>query len=124
MESDLVYARFFGEEWFLNLDTVLQGLVITIVGMGLVFLALGLIVLAIILMGRYLRPRSLAKDEPSEAGPDSEERVRVAAIAAAIVLARVGDGRHNAGAWVVTGAADTSSAWQASHRARSLARRP
>jgi sodium pump decarboxylase gamma subunit len=124
MESDLVYAGFFGEEWFLNLDTVLQGLVITIVGMGLVFLALGLIVLAIVLMGRYLRPRASAKDEPSEVDPNSEERARVAVIAAAIVLARATDESHDPVAWDVTGAADTSSAWQASHRARSLARRP
>ena len=108
----------------MNLDTVLQGLAITIVGMGLVFLALGLIVLAMMLMGRYLRRKSIAKDEEPEARPESEERARVAAIAAAIVLARVPSESHQPGAWDVVNTVDSPSPWQASHRARALVRRP
>ena len=108
----------------MNPDTVLQGLAITIVGMGLVFLALGLIVLAMTLMGRYLRRKSASKDEEPRARPESEERARVAAIAAAIVLAGVPSENHQPGAWDVLNTADSPSAWQASHRARTLVRRP
>jgi len=108
----------------LNLDTVLQGLAITVVGMGLVFLALGLIVLAIILMGHFLRPRPTTKDKGPEPGAESEERALVAAMVAAIVLARAGGEGYDAGAWDVARQTDTTSSWQAFHRTQALARRP
>ncbi len=108
----------------LNLDTVLQGLAITVVGMGLVFLALGLIVLAIILMGRLFRPRPTFKDKVPEAGTESEERAVVAAMVAAIVRAGAQNEGHDAGAWDVAHRPETTSPWQASHRAQALDRRP
>ena len=108
----------------MNLDTVLQGLAITVVGMGLVFLALGLIVLAIILMGRFLRPRPTSKDKAPEPGAESEERAVVAAMVAAVILARTGGESHDSGAWDVARPSETTSSWQASHRAQALVRRP
>ena len=108
----------------MNLDTVLQGLAITVIGMGLVFLALGLIVLAIVLMGRLFRPRSTSKDKAPEPGDESEERAVVAAMVAAIVRAGAQNESHAAGAWDVAHRPDTTSPWQASHRAQALDRRP
>jgi sodium pump decarboxylase gamma subunit len=103
----------------------MQGLAITVVGMTLVFLALGLIVLAMVLMGRLLRPRPKTGDEAPEPAPEGRQRARVAAMAAAIALAqrqaelRDGDALHSDPDR--TGA---PSPWLASHRARTLAQRP
>ena len=106
----------------MNLETVLQGLAITIVGMSLVFLALGLIVLAMVLMGRYLNPTSRPKQDTLVVGSESEERARVAAIAAAIVLITDRDQSRSPGTWNPSALADTTSVWQAAHRTRTLAR--
>jgi sodium pump decarboxylase gamma subunit len=109
----------------LELDTVTQGLAITVGGMTLVFLALGLIVLAMVWMGRFLRPRPKIEDETSEPAPERQQRARVAAMAAAIFI-----GQHRAelpdgGAWhTVPSQAGAPSPWLASHRARALAWRP
>ena len=107
----------------MNIDTILQGLAITLAGMGLVFLALGLIVLAMELMGHLLRPRSKASEEMSAPDADAQERARVAAVAAAIVMAQYRSERRPGDAWRSAGQADTPSPWQASHRAQVLARR-
>lgn len=108
----------------MNLDTILQGLAITVVGMGLVFLALALIVLAMVLMGRLLRPRPAADDSVPEPGSESEERARVAAMVAAIVWAGTQESSSDSGAWDPAHPPHTTSPWQASHRAQSLTRRP
>ena len=108
----------------MNLDTVLQGLAITVVGMGLVFLALALIVLAMVVMGRLFRPRPTADAGASELRSESEERARVAAMVAAIVWAGKQGGGHDSGAWEPAGSPGAASPWQASHRAQSLTRRP
>jgi sodium pump decarboxylase gamma subunit len=111
------------EEWILNIDTILQGLAITLVGMGLVFVALGLIVLAMELMGHLLRPRTKVSEETSAPDADVQERARVAAMAAAIVMAQHRSERRPGDAWRSTGRADTPSPWQASHRAQALTHR-
>jgi sodium pump decarboxylase gamma subunit len=108
----------------LNLDTVLQGLAITVVGMGLVFLALGLLVLAMQLMGRYLRPRSAPEEVAPGPEPETEERARVAAMAAAFVLAGDRDAHPAVDACRSARGAGTPSPWQASHRTEMLDRRP
>lgn len=107
----------------MNTNTVLQALVITAVGMGLVFLALGLLVVAIRLMGRYLRPRATASQKGDQPAPGGEDRARIAAMAAAIVLAQTWETGSPGQAWDSTDRAGTPSPWQASHRAQALARR-
>lgn len=73
-------------------SVVTHGLQITLVGMGLVFLALGLIVLAMIALTHMPWERaqgeSSAKNTGEKASPsvEMEERARVAAIAVALVL--------------------------------------
>lgn len=67
-------------------SVVTYGLQITLVGMGLVFLALGLIVL--VMIGLTHMPWERAKRKAAEKASPSveEERARVAAIAVALVL--------------------------------------
>lgn len=109
----------------MDLNTVMQGLAITVVGMTLVFLALGLIVLAMVLMGRFLRPRPATKDQTPEPAPGRHQRARAAAMAAAIVVAqRQAELRHSDAWHAVPDQAETPSPWLASHRARALAQRP
>lgn len=109
----------------MDLDTVMQGLAITVVGMTLVFLALGLIVVAIVLMGRFLRPRSTAEERESVPAPEAQERAKVAAMAAAIVVAQHQAGQRLDYAWhSVPGQAENPSPWLASHRARALSQWP
>jgi sodium pump decarboxylase gamma subunit len=107
----------------IDLDTFLQGLSITLTGMTLVFLALGLIVLSIYLMGRYLRPRPVAEDRPGAASSPTEERARVAAMAAAIALAAEQGEVQLSGAWSAADWDEAPGAWQITHRIRSLTHR-
>jgi sodium pump decarboxylase gamma subunit len=97
----------------MNPDTVVQGLAITLAGMALVFLALGLIVLAMYLMGRYLQPQ-----QPARSG--AEERASVAAMAAAIVLAADKAENQHASAWNTLEQDEAPGAWQIAHRIRRL----
>jgi Na+-transporting methylmalonyl-CoA/oxaloacetate decarboxylase gamma subunit len=108
----------------LNLDTVLQGLAISVVGMGLVFLALSLIVLAMVAMGRLFRPRPSTEDGVPDSGTGSEERAMVAAMVAATIWAGSQEGSHDSGGWSFSATPGSTSPWQASHRAQSLTRRP
>lgn len=109
----------------MDLDTVMQGLAITVVGMTLVFLALGLIVVAMVLMGRFLRPRSTAEGPESVSALEAQQRTKVAAMAAAIVVAQHKAGQHLDDAWhSAADQAENPSPWLASHRARALAQRP
>jgi len=108
----------------LDVDTVMQGLAITVVGMTLVFLALGLIVLAMVLMGRFLRPRPTTEEQASLPAPEAQQRAKVAAMAAAIVVAQHQAELRSGDAWLsVSSQTDTPSPWTASHRAQALARR-
>jgi Na+-transporting methylmalonyl-CoA/oxaloacetate decarboxylase gamma subunit len=107
----------------IDLDTFLQGLAITLTGMTLVFLALGLIVLSIYLMGRYLRPRPAAGDRSGIASSLTEERARVAAMAAAIVFAAEQAEAQLSGAWRAAERGEAPGAWQITHRIRSLTHR-
>lgn len=108
----------------MDLDTVLQGLAITIAGMALVFLALGLLVVAMELMRRFLRPRSTPEKAPVGPAADGPERARVAAMTAAIVLAQSRAKHHPNDAWRVPSGSQGANPWQASHRSQTLARRP
>jgi Na+-transporting methylmalonyl-CoA/oxaloacetate decarboxylase gamma subunit len=103
-------------------QTVLQALAILAVGMALVFLALGLIVLVMMAMGRWLG---------GEAEPDGsslahheldDDRARVAALAVAIVLAQTEAQTGNTSAWRLTSDPGEAGSWQALHRTRALAR--
>jgi Na+-transporting methylmalonyl-CoA/oxaloacetate decarboxylase gamma subunit len=107
----------------IDLDTFLQGLALTLTGMTLVFMALGLIVLSIYLMGRYLRPSPAAGDRPGAASSLTEERARVAAMAAAIVLATEQAESQLSGAWSAADWGEAPGAWQITHRIRSLTHR-
>ena len=66
-------------------STFLQGIYITVVGMGLVFLSLALLLLAMIALERLFRPEETRLVPPEEA--ERVKRERVAAIAAAIAAA-------------------------------------
>jgi len=67
-------------------STFLQGIYITVVGMGLVFLSLALLLLAMIALERFFRPGETRAVAPAEETLSAERR-RVAAIAAAIAAA-------------------------------------
>jgi len=67
-------------------STFLQGIYVTVVGMGLVFLSLGILLLAMIALERLFRPRETRVVPPPEE-TDRAERERVAAIAVALASA-------------------------------------
>jgi Na+-transporting methylmalonyl-CoA/oxaloacetate decarboxylase gamma subunit len=96
-------------------STFLQGLWITVVGMGLVFLALGILVLAMMALERLFRPK--AKGAVAKGGAENlsieEEEVVAIAVAMASLLAKkealVGDRQLGSalgdgpGSWSVVG---------------------
>ena len=73
-------------------STFLQGLWITVVGMGLVFLALGILILAMMALERLFRPRAKeamatgAAEEP----PTEEDEIVAIAVALASLLTKKG----------------------------------
>ena len=96
-------------------STFLQGLWITVVGMSLVFLALGILVLAMIVLDRLFRPKAegaLATGGAPEE-PSTEEEIVAIAVALASLLTKqeapVGDRQLGAalgdglGSWSVVG---------------------
>ena len=96
-------------------STFLQGLWITVVGMSLVFLALGILVLAMMALERLFRPKTegtmaaVAPEEPST----GEEEIAAIAVALASLLTKkeapVGDRQLGSalgdgpGSWSVVG---------------------
>jgi sodium pump decarboxylase gamma subunit len=104
-----------------NADTVAQGLTITVVGMGLVFLVLGLLVLTMMLMGRFLRPRDgrmpSAEPTPAEAAA-SPDRAQVAIMAAAIAWSLHRDPKRPAGGWASVVEGHALPPWQIQRPAR------
>ena len=96
-------------------STFLQGLWITAVGMGLVFLALGILVLAMMALERLFRPRAEGAMVTDAAEEPSTEEEEIAAIAVALANlltkkeAQVGDRqlgsalRDGPGSWSVVG---------------------
>jgi sodium pump decarboxylase gamma subunit len=104
-----------------NADTVAQGLTITVVGMGLVFLVLGLLVLTMMLMGRFLRPRDGGTPSPEPSRPGaaaSPDRARVAIMAAAIALSQQRDPKRPAGGWASVVEGHALRPWQTQRPAR------
>jgi len=65
-------------------STFLQGLWITVMGMGLVFLALGILVLAMMALERLFRPRAKGAMASEGAEESSTEEEEIAAIAVAL----------------------------------------
>ena len=65
-------------------STFLQGLWITVMGMGLVFLALGILVLAMMALERLFRPRTEGAMATRAAEEPSTEEEEIAAIAVAL----------------------------------------
>ena len=96
-------------------STFLQGLWITVVGMGLVFLALGILVLAMMALDRLFRPRAkeaMATEAAEEPSTGEEEIVAIAVALASLLTkkeAHVGDRqlgsalRDAPGSWGVVG---------------------
>jgi Na+-transporting methylmalonyl-CoA/oxaloacetate decarboxylase gamma subunit len=96
-------------------STFLQGLWITGVGMGLVFLALGILVLAMMALERLFRPRAegaMVTDAAEKPSMEEEEIVAIAVALASLLTkkeAQVGDRqlgsalRGGPGSWSVVG---------------------
>jgi sodium pump decarboxylase gamma subunit len=96
-------------------STFLHGLWITVVGMGLVFLALGILVLAMMALDRLFRPRTeeaMARGAAEEP-PTEEDEIAAIAVALASLLTKkeapVGnrqlgsDLKDGPGSWSVVG---------------------
>ena len=96
-------------------STFLHGLWITVIGMGLVFLALGILVLAMIALDRLFRPKAegARATETAEEPSTKEEEIVAIAVALASLLAKkeaqVGDQQLGStlgdgpGSWSVVG---------------------
>jgi len=96
-------------------STFLHGLWITVVGMGLVFLALGILVVAMMALERLFRPRAkgaMATGAAEEPSTEEEEIVAIAVALASLLTtkeAQVGDRqlgsalRDGPGSWSVVG---------------------
>jgi len=96
-------------------STFLQGLWITVMGMGLVFLALGILVLAMMALERLFRPRAKGAMASGGAEESSTEEEEIAAITVALASllakkeAQVGNRqlgsalRDGPGSWSVVG---------------------
>ena len=68
-------------------STLLQGIYVTVIGMGLVFLCLGILLLAMIALERLFRPEETGVVAPPPKGISKAEEGKVAAIAVAIASA-------------------------------------
>ncbi len=92
------------------METTLQGLYVTVVGMSLLFLALGVLMLCINLLGRAFPVRAEVEPAPEPvAVPIPTEGMRIAAIAVALALATsplspsmIEEG-PGVGSWVILG---------------------
>jgi Na+-transporting methylmalonyl-CoA/oxaloacetate decarboxylase gamma subunit len=76
--------------WNVDWSVVAYGAQLTVVGMGLVFLALGLVVLSMVILTRlpWLQAKEEGVESSEEPSPvvEADERARVAAIAVALAL--------------------------------------
>jgi sodium pump decarboxylase gamma subunit len=79
------------------LNTILQGVILLVIGMGVLFAAMALLILAMVLLERLFRTRQLVSDEgePKETSlvvstlaRDAEDEEIVAAIAVALAYLR------------------------------------
>ena len=103
-------------------STVLQGLYITVVGMGLVFVALCIFWVAMVILDRVFRPRE-GGEAAAPAGV-TDERARVAAIAVALVQARATAERGQPrDATLGAALGGETSGWAAAGRARQVGER-
>jgi Na+-transporting methylmalonyl-CoA/oxaloacetate decarboxylase gamma subunit len=73
-------------------NTFLQGIYVTVIGMGLVFFSLGILLLAMIALERLFRPDSFSSPgvvapPPKEVSKGEEEKVAAIAVAIASALA-------------------------------------
>ena len=80
--------------WNIDWSVVAHGAQLTVVGMGLVFMALGLVVLSMVILTRlpWLQPKEVSSEESVKCSEEpsspveTDERARVAAIAVALAL--------------------------------------
>lgn len=68
-------------------SALLQGIYVTIIGMGLVFLSLGILLLAMIALERFFRPEETGVVGPPQKEINKMGKEKVAAIAVAIASA-------------------------------------
>lgn len=108
------------------MDIFRQTIGITIVGMGLTFAALGVLVLAMAALTRWARGPAggrAGKGEPGSAIPsDSKlaEEELAAAVAVSVALALAGRSAHPTHAWHASRRGEDPSAWQAYARGQQL----
>jgi len=103
-----------------------QAVWMTVIGMGLTFGALGLLIVAMMALTRWARGKAEAapsRSEPSKAIP-ADERVeeleRAAAIAVAVALAQAARRAGPAYAWHTARPEEEPSPWQAYARGQQL----
>ena len=102
---------------------------ITVVGMGLTFAAIGLLVAAMVALTRWARGRgeiTSYRTEPSGAIPadeELEELEQAAAVAVAVALAQAARRAHPTYAWHAAPPGDEPSPWQAHSRGQQLEQR-
>jgi len=104
-------------------STVTQGLYITVIGMGLVFLTLGIILLLMILLTKIFPAKDAEPTEthpsPSRAEPTDIERKKVAAISVAIEWALAEEHRFHSPAASFVPRSELTG-WAAAGRSRQL----
>lgn len=103
-------------------ETMLQGLTLTVLGIGLVFAALGLLVLVMLGLQRvsvWTTPRA-APPETGPAAGEADELARVAGIAVALVKARGGPNKSPALGRLLEESWPARSVWQWSGRWENL----
>ena len=106
-----------------------QAIRITAAGMGLTFAAIGLLVVAMIVLTRWASKgggAALSKQKPSGAIPADErleEAERAAAAAVAVALAQAARRAHPTRAWHAARPEEEPSPWQAYSRGQQLEQR-
>jgi Na+-transporting methylmalonyl-CoA/oxaloacetate decarboxylase gamma subunit len=111
------------------MDILSQTLWITVIGVGLTFVAIGLLVATMIGLTRWTRGRARSvhhREVPAGAIPGDEELEEVeqaAAVAVALALALAGRRAHPVRAWHAARGEEEPSAWQAYARSQHLDQR-
>lgn len=107
------------------MENLSQTLTITLWGMGLTFAAIGLLVVAMMLLTRWTRgeqprPEAEASEEEALSAEELADMEQAAAAAVAMALAVAGRRAHPTYAWHSSRAEEEPSAWQAYARHQQL----
>jgi sodium pump decarboxylase gamma subunit len=111
------------------MDNFSQSVWMTVVGMGLTFAALGLLVLAMLALARWVgrtRVPSEHAEKPSGAGyidEETQELEQAAAVAVAVALAMAARRIHPSHPWHSAGFHEDVNPWQAYARGQQLEQR-